>query len=286
MKIGIIGLGLIGGTIAKSLKNKHYISAYDLSENTLKFAKENDIINEAYNDIENFISDNEVFYICLYPKAIIDFISKYKNLFKKNSIIIEISGVKTYMVQEISKLNLENIEVVFTHPVAGSEKVGVFHSKAEIFKNANYVITPVKNNKKSSLDLVKSLAKEMRFKNISCVTPEVHDSMIAYTSQLTHVLSLSLVNSVYAISTELETNRFIGDSYRDLTRISKINEKLWPDLFITNKQELLKKIELFEIELRKFKDALIMNDVKKLENLMINSTSLRENMDRGNKNDS
>lgn len=286
MKIGIIGLGLIGGTIAKSLKSKHYISAYDISENTLKFAKENDIINEAYNDIESFISNNDVFYICLYPKAIINFISKYKSHFNKNSIIIEISGVKKYMVQEISNLNLKNIEVVFTHPVAGSEKVGVFNSKAEIFKNANYVITPVKSNKKSSLEITKSLAEEMGFKNISFVTPEVHDSMIAYTSQLTHVLSLSLVNSVSSISSKLETKRFIGDSYRDLTRISKINEKLWPDLFITNKKELLKKIELFEIELRKFKDAIIMNDVSKLESLMINSTSLRENMDRGNKNDS
>jgi prephenate dehydrogenase len=113
--------------------------------------------------------------------------------------------------------------------------------------------------------------------------------MIAYTSQLTHVLSLSLVNSISTISSkhhEQDTKRFIGDSYRDLTRISKINEKLWPDLFITNKEALLKEITLFERELKKFKEAIIMNDNALLEELMIKSTNIRKKMDRGDSNES
>lgn len=278
MRIGIVGLGLIGGTIAKSLKNKYKISAFDISNDTLTYATNNNIIDEAFYDIEEFIKNNDVFYLCLYPKALVDFLSKYKNIFPKGSLVIEISGVKEYIVNEINNLNIKDFDVVFSHPVAGSEKVGVYHSNAEIFKNANYIITPTKNNTKTSLELTKKLAKEMGFLNISFVTPKEHDDIIAYTSQLTHVISLSLVNS---ISTNLDTKKFIGDSYRDLTRISKINEKLWPDLFITNKNALLSKIDSFQVELNKFKEAIKMNDKSKLEELMIESTNIRKNIDRG-----
>jgi prephenate dehydrogenase len=281
MRIGIIGLGLIGGTIAKTLKDNHKISAFDISKASLEYAMENDIVHEVYYNLENFISNNDIFYLCLYPKSIVEFISNNINLFKKGSIIIEISGVKKFLVDEISKLNLHGIDVVFSHPVAGSEKVGIYNSEAKIFENANYVISPVDFNKKSSLELAKSLAKEMGFLNISFVSPKVHDDVIAYTSQLTHVLSLSLVNSISAVSPKLDTKRFIGDSYRDLTRISKINENLWPDLFTTNQESLVNMISSFESELRKFKDAIIMNDNEKLKNLMIKSTNTRKNMDRG-----
>lgn len=282
MRIGIVGLGLIGGTIAKSLKNSYKISAYDISRDTLSYALDNNIIDEAFYDIESFVKNNDVIYLCLYPKSIVDFIFKNKDLFAKNSVIIEISGVKKYMVKKINSLNLDNIDVIFTHPVAGSEKVGVYNSNSEIFKNANYIITPTEKNKKENLDLTKKLAEEMGFLNISYVTPEEHDDIIAYTSQLTHVLSLSLVNS---ISTTLDTGKFIGDSYRDLTRISKINEKLWPDLFITNKDALINKIELFEKELTNFKEAIIMNNNEKLEELMKKSTEIRKSIDRGDKNE-
>jgi len=278
MRIGIIGLGLIGGTIAKSLKSKHHISAYDISKETLDYAKANDVVHDAYDNLKDFIANNDIFYLCLYPKSIVNFIFDNKSLFPKHSIIIEVSGIKKYLVDEIENFELENIDIIFTHPVAGSEKVGVTNSKAEIFNNANYVITPVKSNKLENIELAKNLAKEMNFTSIATVSPKEHDDIIAYTSQLTHVLSLSLVNS---ISTTLDTKRFIGDSYRDLTRISKINEKLWPDLFITNKDALVEKITSFESELRKFKDAIIMNDVDKLEELMIKSTNLRKNMDKG-----
>jgi len=278
MRIGIIGLGLIGGTIAKSLNSKHCVSAYDISKETLDYAKANNIVRDVYDNLKDFIANNDIFYLCLYPKSIVKFISDNKSLFPKNSVIIEVSGVKNYLINEISNFDLKNIDIIFTHPVAGSEKIGVINSMAEIFNNANYVITPIKSNKLKNIELAKKLAKEMNFTSISTVSPKEHDDIIAYTSQLTHVLSLSLVNS---ISTTLDTKRFIGDSYRDLTRISKINEKLWPDLFITNKDALVKKITSFESELRKFKDAIIMNDVNKLEELMIKSTNLRKSMDKG-----
>lgn len=278
MKIGIIGLGLIGGTIAKSLNVKHEISGYDISEDTLSYAVNNNIIQKSYHNIKSFVNNNDIFYLCLYPKDIVNFLNNNAKYFKKNTLIIEISGIKQYIISNLNTKMFDNIEVVFSHPIAGSEKIGITHSNKNIFDHANYVITPTKNNKKESINLVVSLAKEMGFQNISLVSPEQHDSIIAYTSQLTHILSLSLVNS---ISTSLDTKRFIGDSYRDLTRISKINENLWPDLFIGNKTALVDKINAFETELRKFKDAIIMNDTSKLRDLMVKSTKIRNSIDEG-----
>lgn len=283
MKIGIVGLGLIGGTIAKSLNANHKISGYDRSRETIEYAIENNIIDKSYTDLSSFFSDNDVFFICLYPNDIINFIFKNKDLIPKSKLLIEISGIKKYLIDRIEEFGPLNFDIVFTHPIAGSEKVGIKYSKASIFKNANFVISPVESNKKKNIMLVKDLAEEMGFRNISIVTPEEHDDLIAYTSQLTHVLSLSLVN---AISTGLDTSRFIGDSYRDLTRISMINDRLWPELFIYNKDALVRKVENFEAELRKVKDAIKMNDWRRLTELMQKSTSIRLAMEQGKKDES
>lgn len=283
MNIGIIGLGLIGGTIARSLNKSHRILGYDLNCDSLEYALDHKIIDKSYTDVSKLIKESNVIYICIYPTKIAEFILTHENVFLKNAVIVEISGIKNYLKESLSNLSRRDIDVVLTHPVAGSEKIGVQYSKASIFKDANYVITPLESNKKCNLDLVESLAKEMGFKHVSYITPNQHDEIISYTSQLTHLISLSLVNSV---STDLETYRFIGDSYRDLTRISKINDVLWSELFVTNKDNLIKKIEDFENEIRKFKDALRMDDFDKLSMLMKKSTAIRTSMEEGEFNES
>ncbi len=281
MKIGIIGLGLIGGTIAQTLNEHHQISAYDISKESLEYAIDKKIIHRAYTDLNSFLSENSVFFLCLYPNQIINFIFQNKHFIPINSVIIEISGIKKGLISEIDKLGPLHFDIIFSHPVAGSEKTDVYNSRKEIFRNANYVITPVDSNKSENLELAEKLAKEMGFKYVSYVTPEAHDQIIAYTSQLTHVLSLSLVN---AISTELDTKKFIGDSYRDLTRISMINEKLWSELFLYNKDALLDKISQFESELTKIKEAIASNNKAELVDLMKKSTSIRAGIG-GSKND-
>ncbi len=283
MNIGIVGLGLIGGTIAKTLNQHYTVSGYDISEATITYALEHKIIDRSYSDLKLFFEDNDIIFLCLYPNAILNFIFQNKHFIPKNRVIIEISGIKKYLISRVEELGDLPFDIIYTHPVAGREKAGIMHSDEKIFANANFVITPVDKNKKQNIDLVSDLAKKMGFQNISIVTPEQHDDIIAYTSQLTHVLSLSLVN---AISTDLDTRRFIGDSYRDLTRISIINEKLWPQLFINNKEALIHKITEFESELRKIKDAIIMNDTEKLESLMRKSTQIRLSIDRGKNNES
>ncbi len=278
MNIGIIGLGLIGGTIAQNLNKKHKILGYDLNNDSLNYALEHKIIHKSYKDVKQLIKESDVIYLCIYPTKILDFLLEYEHVFLKDTVIIEISGIKNYLVNQLHKIKRNDIDIILTHPVAGSEKIGVKNSKASIFKDANYVITPIHSNSKNSLDLCESLAKEMGFKNISYITPNQHDEIIAYTSQLTHLLSLSLVNS---ISTDLDTYKFIGDSYRDLTRISKINESLWSELFITNKENLIKKVEALEEEIVKFKEAINENDTKTIKELMKQSTRIRTSMEDG-----
>ncbi|MCK5731976.1 MAG: prephenate dehydrogenase/arogenate dehydrogenase family protein [Tenericutes bacterium] len=283
MKIGIVGLGLIGGTIAKSLNMHHFISGYDTSSESIAFALDNKIIHKAYENISDFWQDNDVVYLCIYPNSMKNFIFRNAGLMSVSSIIIEISGIKEELIKELESVKPENVDIIYTHPIAGSEKVGIYNSNENIFKSANYVITPIESNGKGNLELAENLAKEMGFANISYINPSDHDEIIAYTSQLTHVLSLSLVNS---LSTDLDTSKFIGNSYRDLTRISMINEKLWSELFIANKDHLLVKIEKFEKELIIIKEAISTNNVKKLEEIMIKSTIIRSDISKGDDDES
>lgn len=283
MRVGIVGLGLIGGTVAKALKPYHKISGFDISTDTIEYAKTNQIIDEAYTNLEYFFKANDVVFLCLYPNDIVNFIFQNKHLIPISSLIIEMSGIKKYLIDKIDDIGTLPFDIVYSHPIAGSEKIGIRYSNANIFKEANYIITPVKSNLSKNIDIAKNLAKEMGFKYISVISKEEHDNIIAYTSQLTHVLSLSLVN---AISTNLDTKRFIGDSYRDLTRISIINNTLWPELFIYNKEYLLEKISDFEDSLKEIKDAIATNDWQKLSELMQKSTKIRLDIETGKNNES
>ncbi len=275
MNIGIIGLGLIGGTIAKSLKNNHVISAFDISKDSLSYALNHKIIHRAYDNVEIFLKENKIIYICLYPSDIIRFFNQYESIIQKNTVFIEISGLKKYMIENLKQKISNDFDIIFTHPVAGREKQGVFYSDENIFTDANYVITPVEQNSQKNIELAIRLAKEMKFKNISKITPEEHDDIIAYTSQLTHIISLSLVSS---LDTNLNTIDFIGDSYRDLTRISEINEVLWSELFLNNKEHLLDKIRKFKFELEKFENSLEKTDEKQLKDLMIKSRKIKDSI--------
>lgn len=264
MKIGIIGLGLIGGTIAKSLNQHHHICAYDIDKNVLKYALDQQIVDEAFESLEVFLENNNIIYLCLYPEAIISFLTNYKELIKKNTLFIEISGIKTAIIDSVDKLNV-NFDIVYSHPIAGRETIGIEFSDKKIFKNGNYVIIDEGKNKKEHLDLTFSLAKEMGFKNISYLTAKKHDEIIAYTSQLTHIISLSLVK---AYNDNLNLTQFTGDSYRDLTRIANINIDLWSDLFINNNSFLLEKITDFQACITDFKNAIENKDKDLLNELL------------------
>jgi len=277
MRVGIVGLGLMGGSIAKALKSNYEIHALDRDQFALSFAKEKRIIDYGYTDALQFFLNVDVVYLCLYPRELVTFLNQAVLWIQPKTILIEISGVKLSLVAQLEPLLKSTFELVYSHPIAGREKIGVASSNASIFTNANYIITPLDRNTEQALNLTERLAKEMGFSSISYLSPNKHDEIIAYTSQLTHVLSLALVHSDQGT---FETRKFIGDSYRDLTRIAMINAPLWAELFMENRDELLKKIKQFKASLSAFEKSIETYDEEALVILMNEAKTIRLELEK------
>lgn len=273
MNIGIVGMGLIGGTYAKSLRKYPYkLYGFDINQEAIDYALENNIIDYGTTNPKDYLKNLDVVFLCLYPNDTIKFIQKNINFFKRDAIISDAVGIKRKLVDMLEIYKDDDVEFVFSHPIAGREKIGIKYSDKAIFHDANFVITPTKFNKEESLNLIETLAKQMGFKNVSRITDIEHDDVIAFTSQLTHAIAISLVNSD---DDKYDTSLFIGDSYKDLTRIAMINESLWAELFIQNKDFLFKRINAFEQKLDELKEALRQKDKEKLEDIMRQSTEKR-----------
>ena len=277
MKIVVVGLGVIGGSFIMALKEAGYKEVYgiDINEDSLKKAKEMGLIKEGYTDGSKVIKDADLIIISLYPRLVKNFIIANKNNFKDGAIITDATGIKKFFIDDILKIIPDNIDFVFGHPMAGREKKGIDFASSEVFKGANYIITPVERNKKENIDFIEKLVFQLGFKRVKRITPEYHDEMIGFVSQLPHAIAVSLINSDIE---GRETGSFIGDSYRDLTRIANINEDLWSELFLENKDNLLTSIENFENELDKIKEAIKKNNTEQLKKMFIKSTKRREKL--------
>lgn len=277
MRIVIVGLGVIGGGYAMALKEAGYTEVYGIDKNieTLRKAKSLGIIKEGYEDEKEIIQDADLIVLAVYPNLVKDFIINNKEHFKDGAVITDVTGIKQLFINEITKILPENIDFVFAHPMAGREKKGIDYATNQVFKGANFLITVTDRNKDENLDLIENLAYKMGFKHIKRICPKYHDEMIAFTSQLPHALAVALINS------DIEgrnTGEFIGDSYRDLTRIANINESLWSQLFLGNKENLLQAIYNFEEELDKIKSCLENEDKEALQELFIKSSLRREKL--------
>lgn len=282
MNITIVGLGVIGGSYALSLKDYKEFDIYgiDVNRDSLLKTKSLGIIKEGAlfksEESKEIVRNTDLIILCIYPKDIINFINIYKSEFKENLIITDVTGIKECFIESVLEILPEGIDFVFSHPMAGREKRGFEYASAEVFQKANFIITPVNENKEESLKLIEDLAFKMGFSNVKRISPKIHDEIIAFTSQLPHAIAVSLVNSD---DLGIDTGKFVGDSYRELTRIAKINEELWSQLFLGNKENLINRIESFQRELEKIKRALCCNDQESLKTLFRNSTEKRENLE-------
>lgn len=277
MRIVIVGLGVIGGGYAMALKEAGYTEVYGIDKNTdtLKKAKALGIIKEGYEDEKEIVSKSDLVVLAIYPNLVKDFIINNKVYFKEGTVITDVTGIKQLFINEISSVLPESVDFVFAHPMAGREKKGIDYATNKVFNGANFLITVTDKNKEENLILIEDLAYKMGFKNIKRICPKYHDEMIAFTSQLPHALAVALINSDIECR---NTGEFIGDSYRDLTRIANINESLWSQLFLGNKDNLLKAIYNFEEELNKIKKYLEDNNKEELQNLFIKSSIRREKL--------
>lgn len=277
MKFLIVGLGVIGGGYAMALKEAGYKEVYGVDKNieTLKKAKKLGIIKEGYLNEEEIISNMDVVVLAIYPDCIKEFMQRNKNSFKENAIITDVVGIKQAFINDIVEILPDNIDFIFAHPMAGREKKGIEYATNEVFKGANFLITTTYKNKEENLEFIEDLVHKMGFKNIKRICPKYHDEMIAFTSQLPHVLAVSLINSDIE---GRDTGKFIGDSYKELTRIANMNESLWSQLFLGNKENLLNVIDNFENELKKVRKCIEEENKEELEKLFVKSTKRREKL--------
>lgn len=275
MKILIVGLGVIGGGYAMALKEAGYTEVYGVDKNaqSLQKAKKRGIIKEGFINEEDIVEEMDLIILAIYPDLVKDFVVRNKDKFRKNTIITDVTGIKELFMNDIIEILPKDIDFVFAHPMAGREKQGIDYATNEVFKGANFLIVESERNKEENIKVIENLALDMGFKHIKRTSPRFHDEMIAFTSQLPHVLAVALTNSDME---DRNTGEFIGDSYRDLTRIANMNEKLWSLLFLGNKENLLKVMDNFEEEFNKIKKCIADDDNERLEKLFIKSTKRRE----------
>lgn len=258
-------------------KRGHIVSAIDINEASINYALEKGIIDEGAATADpNLISQADVIISGLYPKTIVVWISENQQYFKKNALITDVTGVKCSIIYKIQELLREDCEFIGSHPMAGKEVSGVQFADPSIFLPANLIITPTSKNTQAAIDFLYEFGIELRFNNICILTPEKHDEMIGYLSQLTHVIAVSLMNA----NDNSHLKEYTGDSFRDLTRIAKINENLWTELFLMNKDVLVNEITAFVDEINDFKQKLMAEDVDGMKQKFIQSTKRRKYFDK------
>lgn len=277
MIITIVGMGVIGGSYAQALKKKtsHTIYGIDIHQPSIDKALAEGIIDDGETVGNRLLPLSDLVIFSIYPRSIVPFIQQHASNFKKGAVLNDATGVKHVIVDEILNALPNTVEFVFGHPMAGREKRGYDFADYHVFEGANYILTPVPSNTDANLLLIHNLMKQLGFKNIVTVSPQEHDELISFTSQLPHALAIALINS--DIETR-DTGKFIGDSYRELTRIANINEELWSELFLENKEYLLASIQNFEYELEKIKKSIEQDDLNALKSIFIQSSKRREKL--------
>lgn len=273
----IIGLGLIGGSYAMGLKKQGYhVDAIEINQLSIDYAIKNNIIDYGSTFDLDLISQADIIISGLYPNMTVDWIVTYQKYFKSGALITDVSSVKTGVVYPIQQNLRDDVEFISSHPMAGKEVSGVKFADDTIFHIANFIILPTEKNTKEAIDTMYQFAKILGFSNISELTVEQHDEMIGFVSHLTHAIAVSLMNT----NDNTHLVEYTGDSFRDLTRIAKINENLWSEVFFLNKENLIHEIDDFINEVNHLKEKLVNDDVEGLKELFIQSTARRQLFDR------
>lgn len=281
---GIVGLGIMGGSIAKSIRqnilsqngSKGKIYACNRSTACLSQAKADGVVDEVFTSdrVREMLPECDVLFICLYPHATLDFMRDNRDFFKSGSIITDISGVKGIFQKNLDSILRADVDFIIGHPMAGGEKEGYANSSAQFFVNHNYILIPEARNTPEHLDLMRNLITAMGFTRITETTCDTHDYKIGFTSQLCHVIASALVESAQ----DEGITAFGGGSFEDLTRIAMINAPLWTELFISNKEKLVQHIDNFQKMMTDFRTAIQNEDAETLKALLEDTREKRMKM--------
>lgn len=277
-KFLIVGLGLLGGSYARGLTEKgYYVEAITKDQKDIEFALQHEMIKKGTTEVnEDMIRNADIIIFALYPTTFTKWIETYGELIKPGTLITDVTGVKGCIVEKIQNMLPPLVEFISAHPMAGREVYGIENSDESIFYGANYIVVTTKRNTDEGIEACKRIGEILGFGRISELSPEAHDEMIGFVSQLTHCIAVSLMTCYEHGHLE----RYTGDSFRDLTRIARINENMWSELFLMNKEPLLRQMDLFMGEFNKLRDSLVEGDTEKMKEMMRTSTERRKLFDK------
>lgn len=277
-KILIVGLGLLGGSYAKVLRRfGFHISAITLEQSSIDYAIREGLIDEGSTEPEpRMIGEADLVIFALYPHVFVEWIEKHQHLFKSGALLTDVTGVKRSIVYRIQEMLRPDVEFIAAHPMAGREVSGVENSTDKMFIGANYIVTPTEKNTPEAIRTCIELGRLLGFSNVSTLTPEEHDEMIGFLSQLTHCIAITLMTC----NDKENMEKFTGDSFRDLTRIARINDLMWSELFVANKDVLLDQMNLFIDKFTELKTMLETEDIEGMRAMMRHSTERRALFDK------
>ena len=273
----VVGLGLMGGSYAMGLKRLGYhVTAIARRQETIDYALDHGIIDSGCAEPDpELIGSADAVIFGLYPGVFLDWIRDNQRHFKPGALLTDVTGVKRCIVYDIQEILRPDVEFIAAHPMAGKEVYGVENSDDRIFHQANYIVTPTPRNTPEAVEWCKSLGRILGFRKISVLSPEEHDEMIGFLSQLTHCIAVALMTC----SDNRHLVDYTGDSFRDLTRIARINDSMWSELFLKNRDALLRQMDLFAEEFHQLRDMLEAGDGEGLREKMRLSTRRRAYFD-------
>ncbi len=277
-KVLIVGLGMIGGSYAQKLSSLGFeVGALARRQETLDYALEKGYIAHGRLDVtRDYVSQFDLVVSALYPKAFLAWVEKYQDFLKSGAVITDVTGVKRAVVPAVQGMLRPDLEFVPAHPMAGSERSGVEYADCRVFAGANFIITPTERNTPEGIELIRTLGCILGFRHIAVLTPEQHDEMIGFLSQLTHCIAVTLMDC----KESEHLAEYTGDSFRDLTRIARINENMWTELFLENRDELLSQMDLFLEKFIQLRNALAAGDAETMKEMMRLSTYRRSFFDK------
>ncbi len=277
-KILIVGLGLLGGSYARVLKRfGFHISAITKEQSAIDYALREKIIDAGSAEVDKaMIKEADLVIFALYPHVFVEWIEQNQSLFKSGAIITDVTGVKRSIVYTIQKILRPDVEFIAAHPMAGREVSGVENSTDTMFTGANYIVTPTDKNTPEAISTCLELGRLLGFSNVTTLSPEEHDEMIGFLSQLTHCIAITLMTC----NDKEDMEKFTGDSFRDLTRIARINDLMWSELFVANKEALLNQMDMFMDKFKELKVMLEAEDIDGMRKMMRHSTQRRALFDK------
>ena len=277
-EILIVGLGLMGGSYAEALTQSGYtVGAVDKSPSTVEYALRHGLISSGRHDIDpDYIGRFDIIVFALYPTVFTKWLVDNQKYIKKGALLTDVTGVKCSVVYTVQNILRDDLEFIGAHPMAGREVSGVENAKAEMFKGANYIVTPTEKNTPEAIETCMALGHIIGCEKFSTLSPEEHDEMIGFLSQLTHCIAVALM-----ISKEPgNLNYYTGDSFRDLTRIARLNDEMWSELFMLNQDELLDQMDIFINKFEMLRDYIARGDRENLRKMMRLSTERRARFEK------